>query len=177
MGHLGKDRTLQLIQDRFYWPKIEDNVIHFVTKICSCVKRKKPHIVPVVPMQTFSSAALLELIGLDFLHLDTRSGGYQYLLVLTDHFSRFVQVYPTTNKSVKTAADRLYNDFMLRYGLPGKILHDQEREFENDLFSQLSKHRGIKRLRPTPQTNGQTEHMNQTILAMLKTLPEHHKTQ
>ena len=180
MSHLGKDRTLQLIRDRFYWSKMEDDVTHFVTKVCSCVKRKKPHIVPVAPMQTFSSAAPLELIGLDFRHLDTCSGGYQYLLVLTDHFSEFLQVYPTTNKSAKTAADRLYNDFMLRYGLPGKILHDQGREFENNLFSQLSKYCGIKRLRTTPyhpQTNGQTESMNQTILAMLKTLPEHHKTQ
>ena len=180
MSHLGKDRTLQLIRDRFYWSKMEDDVTHFVTKVCSCVKRKKPHIVPVAPMQTFSSAAPLELIGLDFRHLDTCSGGYQYLLVLTDHFSEFLQVYPTTNKSAKTAADRLYNDFMLRYGLPGKILHDQGREFENNLFSQLSKYCGIKRLRTTPyhpQTNGQTERMNQTILAMLKTLPEHHKTQ
>ena len=180
MSHLGKDRTLQLIRDRFYWSKMEDDVTHFVTKVCSCVKRKKPHIVPVAPMQTFSSAAPLELIGLDFRHLDTCSGGYQYLLVLTDHFSEFPQVYPTTNKSAKTAADWLYNDFMLRYGLPGKILHDQGREFENNLFSQLSKYCGIKRLRTTPyhpQTNGQTERMNQTILAMLKTLPEHHKTQ
>ena len=135
MGYFGKDRTLQLIRGRFYWPKMEDNVTHFVTKVCSCVKRKKSHIVPVAPMQTFSSAAPLELIGLDFLHLDTCSGGYQYLLVLIDHFSKFVQVYPTTNKSAKTAADRLYNGFMLRYGLPGKILHDQGREFENNQFS------------------------------------------
>ena len=131
-------------------------------------------------MQTFSSAAPLELIGLDFLHLDTCSGGYQYLLVLTDNFSKFVQVYPTTNKSAKTAADRLYNYFMLKYGLPGKILHDQGREFECNLFSQLSKYFSIKRLRTTsyhPQTNGQTERMDQTILTMLKTLPGHHKTQ
>ena len=95
---------------------MENDVTHFVTKVCSCVKRKKQHIVPDGPMQTFSSAAPLKLIGLVFLHLDTCSGGYQYLLVLSDHFSKFFLVYPTTNKSAKTAADRLYNDFMLRYG-------------------------------------------------------------
>ena len=67
MDHLGKDRILQLIRDRFYWSKMKDNVTHFVTKIWSCIKRKKPHIVPVAPMQTFSSAAPLEFIVLDFL--------------------------------------------------------------------------------------------------------------
>ena len=180
MGHVGKDRTLQLIRDRFYWPKMEGDVTRFVTKVCSCVKRKKPHRVPVATMQTFSSAALLELIGLDFLHLGICNGGYQYLLLLTDHFSKFVQVCPTTNKAAKTAADRLCNDFIRRYAVPGKILHDQGREFEDNLFFQLSKYSGIKRLGTTPyhpQTNGHTERMNQTILATLKTLPEHHKTQ
>ena len=148
---------------------MEGDVTRFVTKVCSCVKRKKPHTVHVATMQTFSSAALLEL---DFLHLGTCSGGYQYLLLLTDHFSKFAQVCPTTNKAAKTAADRFYNDFILRYALPGKILHDQGREFENNLFSQLSKYSGIKRLGTTPyhpQTNGQTKRMNQTILATLKT--------
>ena len=126
---------------------MEDDVRHFASKVCSCVKSKKPHLVPVAPMQCILSSAPLELIGLDFLYLDNNcSRGYQCPLVLTDHFSRFVQVYAITNKSAKTAADRLYNNFMLRYGIPGKILHDQEKEFENSLFAQLSKLCGIKGL-------------------------------
>ena len=67
------------------------------------------------------------------------SGVYQYLLVLADHSSSLVQVYVTTNKSANTAADRLYNDFMWRYIITRKILHDQEKEFENILFAQLAK--------------------------------------
>ena len=180
MGHLGKDWTLLLIPDRFYWPKMEDNVTYFVTKICCCVKRKKPHIVPVAAMQSFSSAGPLEVIGLDFLHLDTCSGGYQYLLVLINRFLKFLQVYQTTNKSAKTTAGWLYNHFMLRYGLPGKIIHSQRREFDSKLFFQLSKICGIKWVRATPyrpQTNGQIKRINQTILPMFKTLTEHLKTQ
>ena len=57
MGHLVKSRTQQLIRDHFYRAKMEDDVTHFVTKICSCLKRKKPHIVPVASMPTFFSAA------------------------------------------------------------------------------------------------------------------------
>ena len=63
MIHLGKGRTLKLVRDCFYRPKMEGDVTHLVTKVCSCVKRKKPHIVPVAPTQTFSSAAPLGLIG------------------------------------------------------------------------------------------------------------------
>ena len=179
MGHLGKERTLHLARERFYWPKMEEDIHYFITKLCSCVKKKKPHIQKVAQMQTFTSSSPLELVSVDFLHLDP-SGRYQYLLVLTDHFSRFTKAYATTNKSAKTAADCIYNDFMMCYGIPEKILSDQGKEFENKLFHRLATLSGVKKLRTTPyhpQTNGQVERMNQTIINMLKCLPEQYKSQ
>ena len=67
--------------------------------------------------------------GIYFLHLDTCVGGFQYLLVLTDHFTRYTQVYPTRNKEAKSAAEKLFNDYILRFRMPGKIIHDQGGEF------------------------------------------------
>ena len=122
---------------------MEDEVTHFVTKVCSRVKRTKTHIVPVAPMKPFSSAAPLELLGLppscqtSFI-LTPLAVATSIFLVLTDHFSKFLQVYRTTNKSAKTATDQLCNDLMLRYDLIGKILHNQGRKFENRLLSQLN---------------------------------------
>ena len=126
-----------------------------------------------------TSSSPLQLVGIDFQHLDPCSGGYEYLLVITDHFTRFVQVYETTNRSARTTAEKLYNDFMMRYGIPEKLLSDRGTEFENELFQRLSKLRGIKKIRTTPyhpQTNGQVEQMNQTIINMLKCLPEQYKS-
>ena len=180
MGHLGADRVIELAKDRCFWPRMDEDIQHFTTKVCQCVKQKKPHISQVAyAMKPIQSAAPMELISIDFLHLDTCSGGYQYILVITDNFSRFSQAYPTRNKEAKTAAEKLYNDFILRFGIPGKILHDQGKEFENSLFKQLSKLCGIKRLRTTPyhpEGNGQCERMNKTIISMLKTLTEANKS-
>ena len=134
MGHLGIGRTVELIKERVYWAKMTEDVNHFVTKLCTCVKSKKPNITHEAPMKSITSSSLLQLVGIDFLHLGPCSGGYQYLLVITDHFTRFVQVYPTTSKRARTAAERLYNDFMMRYGIPEKLLSDRGREFENELF-------------------------------------------
>ena len=152
---------------------MNDEVKHFVGKICKCVKDKRPVRLLQAPQKSITSSAPMELVGLDFLHLDTCVGGFQYLLVITDHFTRYSQVYPTRNKEAKTAADKLFNDYILRFGMPGKIIHDQGREFENKLFHQLSRSCNIKRLRTTPyhpQCNGQVERMNQSIISMLKTL-------
>ena len=69
---------------------------------------------------------------------------------------------------------------MLRFGFPGKISHDQGREFEKDLFKELPKLCGVKRIRTTtyhPQTKGKVERMSQTIISMLQTLPELHKNE
>lgn len=77
MGHLGR-LNLQLMWDRFYGPKIEDDELHFVTKVRICVKKKKPHIVRVALIEPFSSAATLVVIALDFIHPATCSNGYQY---------------------------------------------------------------------------------------------------
>ena len=44
MDHLGADRTLQFIRERFYWPKLKEEVRHFTNHQCPCVRQKEPHI-------------------------------------------------------------------------------------------------------------------------------------
>ena len=68
---------------------------------------------------------------------------------------------------------------MMRYGIPEKLLSHRGREFENELFQRLSKLYGVKKIRTTPyhpQSNGRVEQMNQTIINMLKCLPEQYKS-
>lgn len=178
MGHLGVERTLDLVRERFYWPQMHQDVEHFVTKVCECVKKKRPSRQTRAPLTPIQTTYLFEQVSVDFLHLDKCKHGYEYILVVMDHFTRFAQAYATKNKSAKTVADKLFNDFALKFGFPSKLHHDMGGEFENRLMARLKELSGIQGSHTTPyhpQGNRQVERFNRTLLSMLRTLENEEK--
>ena len=72
----------------------------------------------------------------------------------------------------------LWENFLVNYGWPEKILRDQGKNFEGSLVKELCELAGVQKLRTTPyhlETNGQCEHFNQMLINMIGTIPTHTK--
>ena len=70
MGHLGPERVVQLCRERFFWPQMQEDITHFVTKVCNCLKQRKPNVPIRAPLQSFVASSPFVLISIDFMHLE-----------------------------------------------------------------------------------------------------------
>ena len=99
-------------------------------------------------------------------------------MVITNHFTRYAQAYVTPMQTAVVVAHTLWENFLVHYGWLEKILTDQGKSFENNLFRELCSLAKVKKLHTSPyhpETNGQHEHFNATLISMLGTLPSHAK--
>ena len=176
LGHQGRDRTMSLIKRSFFWPYMDKFIAEGVDKCISCIKRKvAPSKAKLVSIE---SKAPMEIVCIDFLKLERSKGGFQNILVITDHFTRYAQAVSTRNQTATTTAKALYESFFVHYGFPAKIHSDQGANFESKVIRKLCKLTGIKKTRTTPyhpMGNGMCERFNKTLLNMLGTLSDTEK--
>ena len=102
------------------------------------------------------------------------------MLVLQDHFSRYVVAYAVKDQTARTAAKTLRNGYFGLFSAPAYLISDQGKAFmvTGHIIAHLCDLYGVQKLRTSPyhaQTNGQVERMNQTILCMIGKLEEDKK--
>ena len=177
LGHQGRDRTISLINTRFYFPRLNKFVAEKVRSCGRCIRRKTAPL-KAADLVNITSSSPMELVCIDYLSLEMSKGGYENILVITDHFSRFALAVPTRSQKAHVTAKALFENFFLYYGFPAKLHSDKGANFESKVIKKLCKLAGIKKTRTTPyhpMGNGMVERFNKTLLNMLGTLSDKQK--
>ncbi len=172
MGHLGRDKTLSIAKDRYFWIGLADSIEQKIRHCPRCI-RAKTHLTERAPLCSITSTRPLEIVCMDFLGLETSKGGCCNILVVTDHYTKYARAYPTRNQDAKTVAKLLVDDFIVNYGIPERLHSDQGGSFENRIISHMCKLLGMSKSKTTPyhpMGDGITERFNRTLLSMLRTL-------
>lgn len=171
VGHPGRDRTLSLIRERFFWPKMTADIDKWTSECRRCLARKSPTNSR-APLVNIVTTYPLELICMDYLTLEPAKG-LGNILVITDHFTKYALAIATKNQTAKTTAEAFYQYFITNYGIPTRIHSDQGANFESEIIKELCKLTGMTKSRTSsyhPMGNPIPERFNRTLLDMLGTL-------
>jgi hypothetical protein len=97
--------------------------------------------------------------------------GNKYVLVVMDHYTRFVEMFALPDKSAKTVGRCLLTEIFTRYGWPEAILNDNGAEFDNALIAELCGLGATKQMFTSPyhpETNGMCERFMRTMKSKLR---------
>ena len=98
-GHLGMEKMLGLLKDRFFWPKMSEDVRQYIRTCERCIRFKQP--VEEAEMKPILCTYPMELVQIEFLTVGHPESKKQIsLMVVTDHFTRYAQVYVTPNQTI-----------------------------------------------------------------------------
>jgi transposase InsO family protein len=171
-GHLGKGKTTAKILQRYYWYELRQDVGDWIRKCDNCAANKPPSKNPKAPMGDMRVGAPMDRLSTDVLGpLPLTSRGNRYIVVVIDHFTRWVEIFPTSDQTAETTANVILNGVISRFGCPLDLHSDQGRNYESTIFKELCRLLEIRKTRTSPrhpQANGQAERFNRTLIKMIR---------
>nr|GEW77610.1 RNA-directed DNA polymerase [Tanacetum cinerariifolium] len=151
-GHFGRDKTLALLREHFYWPKLERDVNRLLQRCRTC------HIAKThssnAGLYTPLFVALWEDVSLDFdLGLPRTHRAKDSVLVVVDRFSKMARFVPCSKTFNASQVARLYfAEIVKLHGVPKTLTFDRD----------VNSHH--------PQTDGRIEVVNRSLGNLLRSL-------
>lgn len=179
--HPGVARTMFRIQQRFWWPSMKKNVAEYVAAcpVCACNKTssqvKMGLLQPLpIPHRPWSH------ISMDFVTGFPSSRGKTTVLTVVDRFSKMAHFIPLTKlPSAKVTAEVMMNHVFRIHGFPNDIVSDRGPQFISAFWKEFCRLIGATVSLSSgyhPQSNGQSERLNQELETTLRCLVSRNQT-
>jgi transposase InsO family protein len=173
VGHPGITKTMELVSRDYTWKGMRKDIETYIGGCAVCQRTKVPHSRPhgllktlEVPTRPWSD------ISMDFVEPLPKSKGYDSILVVVDRLTKWAIFLPTTTRiKASDLADILLDSVFTNHGFPTTIVSDRGSKFTSKLWKYLTGKLGISLRLSTafhPQTDGQTERVNQSLEAYLR---------
>ena len=124
-GHQGRDHTLSLMKEQFWWPR--QALLRAVVNCGRCIQYEAKGQLP--PMQPIICTEPMKLIHIDYVGMEVmvatdKKPIVKNVLVVIDHFTCYVQAFVTKNHMARTMARVLYNNYFSVFGFPQCLMFD-----------------------------------------------------
>ena len=179
-GHLGQEKTLELLSRNYYWPKMRTFVNEYVRTCDTCTRNKTSRHAPYGPLQPLPiPPGPWKSVSMDFIVELPPSEGLDAIYVCVDRLTKMAHFIPTkTTITAEGTARLFYQHVWKHHGLPTDIVSDRGPQFVAKFTRQLLERLGVEGNRSTafhPRSDGQTERVNQTLEQYLRIYCDYHQ--
>ncbi|PKU62072.1 RNA-directed DNA polymerase [Dendrobium catenatum] len=178
-AHVGRDKTIEQLQLRFFWPHLRKDVTKFIERCSVCQSYKSGGQTAGLYLPLPVPASIWEDLSLDFiLGLPRTKKGNDSIMVVVDRFSKMAHFIACKKTfDALNIAHLFFREIVRLHGIPRSLTSDRDVKFVSHFWREL-----WRRLQTDinlssayhPQSDGQTEVVNRTLGNMLRCLVQEH---
>lgn len=179
-GHLGLERTLRKIKEKYFFRNMRTYVAQYLKSCDLCQKYKATNLKPAGLLQTPVPQQRFEVLAMDlFGPLPEGNKGEKWILLVEDTASRWVELFALCDATAESCAKALIEEVFMRYGFPRRVISDNGTQFVSAVMQKAMHVLGVQQsLTPVyhPEANP-AERKNREMKKMLAILldPEHRR--
>lgn len=171
-GHFSTKKTISRIAEQWWWPHFRTDVQTYCKQCHQCASVNHQHDKNPVPLRSlklpkrFNDRVHIDLLGP--LPKSNAAKSHSYLLVMTDAYSKYLELAPLINKTTDEVSQAFLNSWISKHGCCKTLVSDQGSEFDSFLMRKLCARLAIQHDFSSvahPRSNGIVENKNRTIIS------------
>jgi len=170
-GHPGSRRMYHTLRRYVYWPTMVVDVYKHVEQCPACAKNRPSERRHTTVMKLFYADEPFSELAMDLLGpLPTSRGGHKHVMVICDRFTKLTRVILLREATALTVASAFIDTWVAAYGIPDTVLTDNGPQFASVYYQGILGLLGIASNYTSPyhpQTDGQVERDNRTLVRQL----------